>query len=350
MLMTALILPTTAADGPGPAPVGMVWIPGGEFVMGTDATDVRPNETPAHKVRVVGFWMDATPVTNGQFREFVEATGYVTTAERVVDWEELKTQLPPGTPEPPDEMLRAGSLVFTPRDGPVDLGNMANWWRWVKGASWRQPEGPCSDIEGKDDYPVVQVSWEDAVAYAEWAGKRLPTEAEWEYASRGGAGPDWRFYWGNEFMPGGRFMANTFTGKFPYENTAEDGYEGVAPVRAFPPNGYGLYDMAGNVWNWTADRYRVDIHALMAADLKRSREDCHVNPAGPPSSVEPARAVPTVEERVIKGGSYLCHVDYCESYRPTARRGAPVDTGSSHVGFRCVKDVEGSTAPQNDAE
>ena len=289
---------------------GMVLIPGGEFTMGTDDADSLPNERPARRVNVAGFWIDATPVTNAQFRKFVDATGYVSTAEKAVDWEELRQQVAPGTPKPADEMLQPGSLVFTPPGRPVDLRDLANWWAWTPGANWRHPQGPGSDIEGKDDHPVVQVSWDDAVAYARWAGKRLPTEVEWEYAARGAATTDTRYIWGDTFLPGGRHAANTFTGHFPYEDTAEDGYAGTSPVMAFLANGHGLFDMAGNVWQWTADAYRQ-------------------SPESPPDQFQ----------RVIKGGSYLCHESYCESYRPTARRGTPYDTSTGHVGFRCAMSV-----------
>ncbi|MGH7176372.1 MAG: formylglycine-generating enzyme family protein [Tepidisphaeraceae bacterium] len=299
-----------ASAAPAPAPPGMVWIGGGEFVMGTDEANSLANERPARRVKVAGFWMDEHDVTNAEFRKFVAATGYVTTAEKPVDWEELKKQCPPGTPKPDDEKLKPGSLVFTPPAHAVDLRDMSNWWTWTNGADWRHPEGPGSNVDGKENYPVVQVSFDDAVAYAKWAGKRLPTEAEWEYAARGGPGES-RYSWGNEFKKDGKYMANTFTGHFPDKNTAEDGYAGVAPVKSFPPNGYGLYDMAGNVWNWCADEYR---------EMPESRAD-------------PFR-------RVIKGGSFLCNPSYCESYRPTARRGTPYDTGSGHVGFRCVKSAE----------
>ncbi len=311
-------------------PPGMVWVPGGEFTMGTDSELSFQNERPSHRVRVDGFWIDATPVTNAEFRAFVKATAYMTTAEKPVDWEELKKQVPPGTPKPPDEMLRPGSLVFTPPDHAVDLRDLSGWWTWTTGASWRHPEGPAGDINDKNDYPVVHVSWDDAAAFAKWAGKRLPTEAEWEFAARGGARTYTRFSWGDEFRPAGKFMANTFNGEFPHHNTVDDGYAGISPVKAFPPNGYGLYDMGGNVWNWTADLYRPDTHAT----AKAAGVCC--NPTGPKSTFDPVREVPTCVERVIKGGSYLCHPSYCESYRPTARRGRPPDTGSSHVGFRCV--------------
>lgn len=317
-----------------PWPDGMVWIPGGEFTMGTDDVNSMPNEQPAHRVRLDGFWMDTTAVTNEQFRAFVKATGYLTTAERPVDWEELKNQVPPGTPKPADEMLKPGSLVFTPPDQPVDLRDMSGWWTWTIGANWQHPQGPASSIDDKDEFPVCQVGWDDAVAYAKWAGKRLPTEAEWEFAAHGNATANTRYGWGDEFRPGGKFMANTFTGVFPHKNTAEDGFARAAPVNSFPPNGYGLYDMGGNVWNWTADLYRADTHATA-----KSEGVCY-NPAGPQTSMDPVREVPTCVERVIKGGSFLCHPSYCESYRPTARRGTPPDTGSEHVGFRCVLSKE----------
>jgi sulfatase modifying factor 1 len=310
------------------APSGMVLIPGGEFTMGSDLPGSRANEKPVLKVRLDGFWIDEHDVTNAEFRKFVEATGYKTTAERPVDWEELKKQVPAGTPKPSDEMLKPGSLVFAPTDGPVDLREMNGWWRWTIGANWQHPEGPGSNLEGREQHPVVQVSWDDAVAYAKWVGKRLPTEAEWEYAARGGLDGK-RFSWGDEFKPGGKFMTNTWTGAFPYRNTKEDGFIGTSPVKTFPPNGYGLYDMSGNVWNWVSDWYRVDTHARMKLE-----PSCH-NPQGPKTSYNPGHPEQT-QERVTKGGSFLCHVDYCESYRPAARRGTPPDTGMSHIGFRCA--------------
>ena len=308
-------------------PAGMVWIPGGEFLMGTDDPHSMHNERPAHRVKVDGFWMDEHDVTNAEFRKFVEATGYVTTAERKPDWEEMKKQLPPGTPKPDDRVLVAGALVFTPTDHPVPLDDLSAWWRWTPGANWRHPEGPGSSIDGKHNYPVVQVSWDDAVAYAKWAGKRLPTEAEWEYAAHGGKYGS-RYYWGDEFRPAGRFMCNTYTGRFPVKDTAEDGFAGLSPVKSFPPNGYGLYDMAGNVWQWCSDWYRADMHE------QNARDDCCINPAGPAQSLDPTE--PYTAKRVVKGGSFLCSDSYCESYRPTARRGTPPDTGTNHTGFRCA--------------
>jgi formylglycine-generating enzyme required for sulfatase activity len=337
-------IPSTAPhDGANAAPAGMIWIPGGEFTMGTDDPNSMPNERPAHRVRVDGFWMDATAVTNAQFRAFVEATGYVTIAERPVDWEELKQQLPPGTPRPPDRMLKPGSLAFTPPNHPVDLRDMSQWWTWTTGADWRHPAGPGSSIEGRDDYPVVQLAWDDAVAYAKWAGKRLPTEAEWEYGARGGLECK-RFCWGDEFVPSsgpyaGKHMANTWTGDFPHRNDNADGYAGVAPVKSFPPNGFGLYDMAGNVWNWTADLYRADAHAQAREQAKRTATGCCANPRGPLTSWDPTREMPDLPQRVTKGGSFLCNPSYCESYRPSARRGTPPDTGTMHVGFRCARDA-----------
>ncbi len=305
----------------------MVWIPEGTFTMGTDNPNSMPNERPAHQVKINGFWMDRYAVTNAEFRKFIEATGYKTTAEKPIDWEELKKQLPPGTPKPSEVMLQPGSLVFTPPKHPVDLNNMSGWWTWMPGANWEHPQGPESAIEGKDNYPVVQVSWDDAVAYAGWAGKRLPSEAEWEYASRGGS-ENTRYYWGNDFLVDGKYMANTFTGTFPYENTARDGFEGLAPVGSFQANGYGLYDMAGNAWNWTADLYVENDHARLAAI------SCDQVSGEAPL---PIKAATGEIRRVTKGGSFLCNPSYCESYRPTARRGTPYDTGMGHLGFRCVK-------------
>ncbi len=314
------------------APAGMIWIPGGKFTMGTDDPRSFPNERPAFCVEVDGFYMDITPVTNKQFKKFVEDTGYKTIAERAIDWEELKKQLPPDTPKPDDSFLAPGSLVYTPPNHPVPTNDMSGWWTWTTGADWKHPEGPGSNLAGKDDHPVVHVSWDDAVAYAKWAGKRLPTEAEWEFASRGGS-EGTRYYWGDEFQPGGQFMANTFQGEFPHAPTVEDGYPDTSPVMSFPANGYGLYDMAGNVWEWTSDLYNAASHKMASEE-----GDCLSNPQGPEKSWDPNE--PYATKRVVKGGSYLCHVSYCESYRPTARRGTTPDTGSSHTGFRLVKDAE----------
>ena len=313
---------------PGPAPEGMVWVPAGTFTMGNDLPGGRMDEKPTIKVTLDGFWIDACDVTNAQFRKFVEVTSYKTIAERPIDWEEIKKQVPPGTPKPPDEQLQPGGVTFDPPPGPIDPKGEENWWAWTHGASWQHPEGPASDVKSREDHPVVLLAWEDAVAYAKWAGKRLPTEAEWEFAARGGKEGK-RFAWGDEFKPGGKFMANTWTGTFPSKNSSEDGFPKTSPVKSFPANGYGLYDMGGNVWNWCADWYRVDTFA------RSKLAGPSVNPVGPTSSYSPGH--PLQQERVIKGGSWLCHADYSEGYRPAARRGSPIDTGMSHIGFRCAK-------------
>ena len=308
-------------------PSGMVWIPGGEFTMGTDEAESYPVERPAHRVQVTGFWMDEHEVTNAEFRTFVTATGYVTTAERKPEWEDLKKQLPPGTPKPAEELLVPGSLVFTPPVQPVSLEDVSAWWKWTPGANWRHPAGPGSTIEGRWTHPVVQVSWEDAAAYARWAGKRLPTEAEWEFAARGGLDHT-RFAWGEEMQPNSKWMANTFQGHFPDHNTGEDGYAGTAPVKSFSPNGYGLYDTIGNVWEWTGDWYAADVYRQRAGHGTVS------NPQGPDRPRDPTE--PYAPKRVTKGGSFLCSSHYCVNYRPSARLGTSFDTGMSHVGFRCV--------------
>jgi formylglycine-generating enzyme len=317
--------------GTSGAPPGMRRVPAGEFTMGTPSGG-HPVERPAHRVRVGEFWIDETEVTNAQFRRFVEATGHVTTAERKPDWEELKKQVPPGTPRPDDAQLVPGSLVFTPTPGPVPLTNAVAWWRWVPGANWRHPEGPESTIDGKDDHPVVHVSWDDAMAYAKWAGKRLPTEAEWEYAARGGLDGK-RFVWGDEPPDGEKPPVNIWHGDFPHRNTNRDGFERTAPVKSYRPNGYGLYEMAGNVWEWCGDWYRADAYA------QRAGRGVVANPKGPDDSFDPNE--PHAPKRVTRGGSFLCHVSYCESYRPGARRGTAPDTGMSHIGIRCVWTDEG---------
>jgi sulfatase modifying factor 1 len=308
-------------------PKGMVWIPGGQFVMGTDAEVGWDDEKPAHEVRVDGFWMDATEVTNAQFRKFVEATGYVTTAERKPSLEEIMSQVPPGTPPPSDDVLVPGSMVFTVPKGEVDLRDFSGWWNWVPGANWRQPEGPRSNLDGRENHPVVHISWFDASVYARWAGKRLPTEAEWECAARGGL-VNKTYAWGDESPRGSQALANIWQGEFPGRNTKEDGFAGTAPVKSFKPNGYGLYDMAGNVWEWCADYYDRGLHQRLAAG------PTPVNPAGPDRTIDPQK--PYEIQRVQKGGSFLCHESYCLRYRPSARHGCSPDTGMSHVGFRCV--------------
>jgi formylglycine-generating enzyme len=316
-----------AAIADPPKPAGMVWVPGGEFAMGTDDAEAYPAERPAHHVTVDGFWMDETEVTNEQFAKFVDATHYVTIAERVPVWEELKKQLPPGTAKPSADKLVAGALVFTPPKNPPTRDDPSLWWTWTPGASWRHPEGPGSDLDGREKHPVVQVAYADAVAYAAWAGKRLPTEAEWEFAARGGLQGK-RYAWGDEFRPGGKIMANVWQGPFPNHNTNEDGFGRTSPVKSFPPNGFGLYDMIGNVWEWCADWYDATSPEQLA-----SLGLCH-NPAGPSRSFNPRE--PHSQQRVTKGGSFLCAENYCSNFRPSARRGTDDDTGMSHLGFRCV--------------
>jgi formylglycine-generating enzyme required for sulfatase activity len=309
----------------------MVWIPGGEFSMGSDdprtcscgGKDAMPDARPIHRVYVDGFWMDRTTVTNGQFEQFVKATGYVTVAERKPRLEDF--------PNAPPENLVAGSTVFTPPAKPVPLNNHFQWWSYVRRANWRHPLGPNSSIEGKRSYPVVQVAYEDAEAYARWAGKRLPTEAEFEFAERGGLSGR-RFAWGDDFQPHGKWMANTFQGSFPAKDTGEDGFKGIAPVAQFPANGYGLYDMAGNVWQWCSDWYRPDTYATLVKDGGVAR-----NPPGPPSSYDPSE--PIESKRVHRGGSFLCTPQYCSRYIVGTRGKGEVSTGANHLGFRCVAPV-----------
>ncbi|WP_255152449.1 formylglycine-generating enzyme family protein [Halorarius halobius] len=305
----------------------MVWIPGGTFRMGS--TEFYPEERPVREVEVDGFWMDRTPTTNREFAAFVEDTGYTTVAERDPD--------PDDYPGADPENLVPGSAVFTKPDGPVDLRNPNEWWEYVPGADWRHPLGPDSDVDGKLDHPVVHVAYEDAVAFAEWAGKRLPTEAQWERAARGGLDGK-RFVWGDEHEPDGEPMANSWQGEFPHENAVRDGYERTSPVGEFPANGYGLFDVAGNVWDWTRDWYSDDPEAGDDA----SPSCCTpTNPRGvdEANSVDP-RDPAGIPRKVLKGGSHLCDPNYCFRYRPAARYPEPVDTSTSHVGFRCIVEPE----------
>jgi formylglycine-generating enzyme required for sulfatase activity len=319
--------PLRQSPAPGEAPAGMVRIPAGEFTMGTDDPRAWPDETPAHRVSVDGFWIDRYEVTNADFRRFVDATGYVTTAERPPDVAEILRQSPPGTPPPPKETMVPGSLVFTPPDRPVALDDISQWWKWTPGASWKHPEGPGSSIDGKDDHPVVQVSWSDAQAYAKWAGKRLPTEAEWERAARGGLEGK-PYVWGDQSPSESTGLLNNWQGHFPDRNDARDGFIRTAPVGSFPANGFGLHDMAGNVWEWCADWYQSDLYRSRYGHVVR-------NPSGPEVSHDPSQ--PFAPLRVQRGGSFLCNDDYCSRYRPSARHGCTPDTGMSHTGFRCVK-------------
>jgi formylglycine-generating enzyme required for sulfatase activity len=318
------------ATPPGPPPdEGMVWVPGGTFWMGSDDPQF-PDAAPVHLVTVDGFWMDRSEVTNAQFQEFVNATGYQTVAERTPTYEEIVAQLPPDRPKPPREqvepMLEPGSICFSPPDHPVRLDDAMQWWAWQPGANWRQPEGPGSSIDDRMDHPVVHVSFEDVLAYAKWAGKRLPTEAEWEFAARGGL--DRAVYtWGDERHPDGQPMVNNWQGDFPREDTAEDGFAGIAPVGQFPPNGFGLVDMAGNVWEWCADWYRPDYY----------RTSPRRNPGGPEDSIDPME--PGVPKRVQRGGSFMCSDLYCVRYRVGTRGKGATDSGHPHVGFRCVVDA-----------
>jgi len=306
----------------------MAWIPAGVYEMGGGSQQADADEFPRHQVKVDGFWMDIHEVTNGQFSTFVEATGYVTVAERPVIWEEIKQQLPPNTPKPADSVLQPGALVFKPTAGPVPMNNPGQWWDWVIGANWRHPEGPQSTIKDRMDHPVVQIAWDDAQAYAQWAGKRLPTESEWEWASRGGM-DDPIYPWGNQPMDRAAQLANFWQGHFPYDNRKEDGYFATAPAKSYPPNGYGLYDMAGNVWEWCSDWYHVDAYA----DLQRT--GVADNPAGPENSFDPQE--PYTPKKVVRGGSFLCNDSYCSGYRVSRRMKSSRDSGLNHTGFRCVR-------------
>jgi formylglycine-generating enzyme required for sulfatase activity len=328
--MSALTRTNSPAGAPDGAAIdprtdsfpNMMWIPTGVFQMGSDHH--YPEERPAHRVRVDGFWIDRTPVTNREFRRFVVATGYVTCAETAPDPADYPGALP--------GMLKAGSLVFAPPRHAVNLRDWTQWWRFKFGAQWRHPGGSNSSLAGLDNHPVVHVAYRDAQAYALWANKELPSEAEWELASRGeldGA----EFAWGDEFTPEGRQMANTWQGDFPHENLQVDGYAGTSPVTAFPKNGYGLYDMIGNVWEWTADWYCAHHESTAVSPCCPSE-----NPRGPgvEGSFDSCQRSIRIPRKVLKGGSYLCAPNYCRRYRPAARHAQPVDTSASHIGFRCV--------------
>lgn len=300
----------------GHEPDEMVWVEGGTFRMGSEAF---PDAQPVHAVTVSGFWMDEHEVTNAQYARFVEETQYVTVAERPLNPEDF-----PGVPT---EKLVPGSAVFTPPSHEVSLDNPLQWWTYVPGANWRHPEGPDSSIEGREDDPAVHIAYEDAKAYAAWAGKRLPTEAEWEFAAQGGKGRQ-KYYWGGELKPEGKWVANIFQGPFPHGNAAHDGFKTAAPVKSFPPNGYGLYDMEGNVWEWCHDYYRPDYYG----------RGPHVNPQGPSDSYDPAE--PGAVKRVQRGGSFLCSDEYCIRYKAGSRGKGEVSSGTNNAGFRCVKDAE----------
>ncbi|MBI5173306.1 MAG: formylglycine-generating enzyme family protein [Candidatus Obscuribacter sp.] len=320
------------------APPGMVFIPGGEFSRGSldptcggsnacSASDPMKDARPLHRVYVSGFFMDKTEVTNEQFEKFVKATGYKTVAEIAPSREEF--------PDAPEENLVAGSTVFTPTPGAVPLNNFLRWWRYEKGADWRHPQGPKSTIKGRSHYPVVQIAYPDAEAYAKWAGKRLPTEAEWEFAARGGLSGE-TYAWGSELKPQGRYMANYWQGQFPVKDTGLDGFAGIAPVAKFPPNKYGLYDVAGNVWEWCSDWYRADYYQQLAAAYEDKKEVVK-NPQGPEQAWDPHE--PRVAKRVHRGGSFLCSDQYCTRYMVGTRGKGEINTAADHLGFRCVKDL-----------
>lgn len=298
---------------------GMVWIEGGKFEMGCEKCNM-PDAVPVHPVQVSGFWMDETPVTNEQFEAFVNATGYKTVAEQPLSKEEF--------PQLSEEERKPGSIVFTPPSSSVQLDNPAQWWRFVHGADWKHPEGPGSDIRNRMDHPVVHISYVDALAYCKWAGKRLPTEAEYEYASRGGKTTP--FSWGDDVKPEGKWAANIWQGQFPNKNSMEDGFAGTSPVKAFPPNGYKLYDVSGNIWQWCSDWYRSDYFEQLADTGKTT-----VNPVGPTDSYDPAE--PGLRKKVQKGGSFLCSDQYCSRYYLGSRGKGEIYSASSNVGFRCVK-------------
>jgi sulfatase modifying factor 1 len=329
---TGVFLPTIQNRSRAPVnhPAEMAWIPGGEFSMGSKDPRTLPDggheamedARPIHRVYVDGFWMDKTDVTNAQFAKFVKATGYVTIAERRPRAEDF-----PGVPP---EKLVAGSLVFTPPINPVSLDDYSQWWSYVPGANWRHPLGPKSNILRKTSYPVVQVAYEDAAAYAKWAGKRLPTEAEWEFAARGGLVGK-TYAWGDNLHPDGKWMANTHQGHFPDRDSAEDGHAGMAMVAQYAPNAYGLYDITGNVWQWTSDLYRADYYAKLSVTGKVVR-----NPQGPDTSLDPTE--PGVQKRVQRGGSFLCTSQYCSRYIVGTRGKGETSSATNHIGFRCVKD------------
>jgi len=316
---------------PTSAPEGMAWIPGGEFSMGgvnpvgmKDGGHEHMNDArPVHRVYVDGFYMDATEVTNAEFFKFVKATGYVTVAEQKPTREEF--------PDAPEESLVAGSVVFAPPAEQVSLNNYLQWWNYVKGADWKHPLGPGSDLKGKENYPVVQISWQDAAAYAKWTGKRLPTEAEWEFAARGGKAGN-LYPWGNQLKPDGKWMANIFEGLFPGRDAANDGFAGIAPVKQFPANAYGLYDIAGNVWEWCSDWYKDDYYQTLA------KQGVAKNPQGPSDSYDPAE--PNLKKKVQRGGSFLCTDQYCTRYMVGTRGKGEYRSATNHIGFRCVMDVK----------
>jgi len=308
---------------------GMVFIKGGEFMMGGDGEQANQDELPKHKVVVSSFWMDETEVTNDQFKRFVDDTGYVTTAEKSIDWEDIKKVVPPGTPKPHDSLLAPSSLVFF-ETKTENLSDFTQWWKLKRNANWRQPFGENSSIDGKGNHPVVHISWDDAQAYCEWAGKRLPTEAEFEYASRGGV-ENTLYSWGNEPVDQGNLKANVWEGKFPTNNKIKDEYYYTAPVKSFKPNKYGLYDIAGNVWEWCFDWYHYNYYKMLENQVSD-------NPQGPTNSFDPME--PYSPKKVIRGGSFLCNDSYCSGFRNSMRMKSTGDSSSLHTGFRTVMDTD----------
>jgi len=309
---------------------GMVFIPSGSFEMGGKTNDAYRDEFPVHRVEVSAFYMDETEVTNKEFKKFVEETGYLTIAEQDIDWDVMKVQLPKGTPKPPDSVLKAGSLVFESAENAVDLNDYTQWWIWTIGANWKHPEGPGSTLEGRMDHPVVHIAWEDAKAYATWAGKRLPTEAEWEWAALGGNNEN-KYAWGNQPVEEAVNAANFWQGNFPYNNHVLDGFESTAPVKSFPPNSYGLFEMSGNVWEWCSDKYDAGIYN------KYAELGLVTDPKGSSNYNDPREPYST--KHVMRGGSFLCNDSYCSGYRVSRRMGSGKDSGFNHTGFRCVKDI-----------
>ncbi len=315
-------------------PDGMVWISGGEFIQGAVPQDnmAMAHEKPAHKVAVDGFFMDITEVTNDEFKKFIDETGYITQAERKIDWEEMKKQVPEGTPKPHDSIMQPGSLTFKKTQNSVsNLYDFSQWWRWTIGANWKQPNGPGSSIKGKGNHPVVHISYEDALAYCQWAGRRLPTEAEWEKAARGNKESN-TYFWGEDPSVLSQ-MANTWEGEFPVMNTQKDGFENRAPVKTYPPNEFGLYDMAGNVWEWTSDWYNTNYYNEVS-----SNKELIYNPSGAERPYN--QRDPYAKEKIMKGGSFLCNASYCASYRISSRMATSMDSSLEHLGLRTLATVE----------
>lgn len=313
-------------------PQGMVWIPSGTFLQGAQPQDkmAMEHEKPQHSVSVNGFFMDITEVTNAQFSKFVEETNYITIAERKVNWEDMKNQLPKGTPKPHDSILKPGSLIFKKTKKPVpNLYDFSQWWHWAIGTNWKQPNGPNSNLNGKDNHPVVHISYLDAQAYCKWAKKRLPTEAEWEYAARGN-NKNTTYSWGNDVSKLSE-KANSWEGIFPVKNSLNDGFERTAPVKSYPPNNFGLYDMAGNVWEFTQDWYNVNYYNQLKNKLT-------TNPQGATKAYNPNN--PYLKEKIIKGGSFLCNASYCANYRISSRMGSSLDSSAEHIGFRTVTTID----------